>query len=643
MNIYFIRLTLFNLASAAWSWLKGDQVYYFDASRPLKSPLLSRVFLKRFHEARYRVSEFHGLNFQIHRVALETAEDLYRHLVQENPMAVRLWERTFQSQRVHLYLKKLLAIKALQVIKVYMVLACKVQQGESSVQLVVPNSAFIRLLLGFFLPRYGDPRIPVRGLSSHPWSDMLEALRVGGARPAVLAISGWLISRRGVVLRGEKYPCKVSKEILWGIGSGRRTDDFFVDHRFIHPEDVVFYYRNTSAARLSKPEFLATSIAAAMAKGYKCVNFDRVPVPVGFLWRVLLPRYVRFPAILCQMTLARQIRHPSASVLHYVVMAFLLECIKWEAFLSGYAPRVNLSQDDFGAEHISATVALNLHGAQNAGFQYANLTQWRAVTCAYLGYNTYFAWGPFVEKYWRGNWGVDRVVHVGYIWGHLYLESSQNREAMRKVLLGDDQQHRFVVALFDEKPHPDHHISERVLHEFYELGVRLLERRPDTVVVVKPKGFDWLRDVPEIKRLLEKYVRAGRLTIWDKGSADTPGVIAVSDVVLSVAGGTPYLEAVCCGGMGLNYDPTGNRFPPFYEGALGKMTFDDPDKLREAIDSALENPSHDPTEGLKDLLSDLDPYRDFRAVERMCRVIAGIAGHCDVEQQALGVKGEPQG
>lgn len=129
------------------------------------------------------------------------------------------------------------------------------------------------------------------------------------------------------------------------------------------------------------------------------MDFDRVSVPLSFVWRVVLPRYVGFPLSMCLLALAGRKGHTAASVLHDATMRFLKESIGWEVFVSAFSPRANLSVDDYSTEHLAAAVALNLHGAQNAGYQFADQAQWRDVPLAYLGYNLYFAWGALAEKY----------------------------------------------------------------------------------------------------------------------------------------------------------------------------------------------------------------------------------------------------
>lgn len=627
-DVYFFTLSAWNLGTAIVSLLMRNRVHYFSARGRIVGRLCLRLFPRRFGPVEYELAEFHGLHFRIHRAALEAAEELYGQVACGNSTTLGLWARVFQSDRVHLYVKKFLAREAYKFIKAHMVLTCLANQRERLVRLVVPGSPLMRLLVPFVMARYGDPRVEVKVLGGRLFGRFSGGLRVARGPVGVLAALCRLIWRRGLVLRNRRQHYKIGKEIIWGIGPGagvgRKRDDFLVDNRLIHPEDMVLYYRNTSRARQARPEFLDASITAAGAKGYRCVNFDRVPVPVKFLWGAMFPRYVAFAGSISLLALTRGNGRPSAILLHDIVMNFLRESMVWEVFLSAHLPRVNLSIDDYATEHIAATVALNLYGCQNAGYQFSDQTAWKDVYLAYLGYNVYFAWGPLVEKYWRGNWGVDRVVEIGYLWGHHYLESWRSRQETRKSLLGNHPGYQFLIALFDEKPNPDHHLSKRMLFDFYGVGMRLLEARPDTVVVIRPKKFAGVPDVPEVRELLQKHLQSGRLKIWDMAVSDAPKLIAASDVVVSLIGAAPYLEAICCGRIGFNYDPTGNHDTPLYDQGYRKVIFDDAGELLKAIDLALDNPSYSPTDGLEDMISDLDPHRDFQGIDRMRDFISRV-------------------
>jgi len=209
------------------------------------------------------------------------------------------------------------------------------------------------------------------------------------------------------------------------------------------------------------------------------------------------------------------------------------------------------------------------------------------------------------------------VVFIGYIWGHHYLESLNHRKEARRALFGENSQHRLVVGLFDENPSPVTYVSNKTLYDFYRIGVELLRKRPDIVVVAKPKRMEGVPEVSAVQELISPYVESGRFIIWDRLRADVTHLIAVSDAVVSMDMGVPYLEAVCCQTMGMNYAPSRNVSSPIYARAKGTLVFDNVEGVLAALEQALDHPDRKPWDGLEALLDDLDPYRDFRGMERM--------------------------
>ena len=575
--------------------------------------------LRRFRKADLWVSEFPGLSFQIHDAALDAAEQLHDQITLQNSVAVGLWRKTFRSERVHLFVKKRVATESWKLVRSYLILLSRVEAGHPPVRFVVLDNAMNRMLVPYLLARHPDQRLRVSGLGRYLWRWLQDALDTALTTAALFARLLQLVWRGGLSLRSNLCRYKVSKELLWGIGEGppRRHDDFMVDGHLILPGDMLFYYRRGSARRSDQPDMIPTSIANANVKGYRCVNFDRAPVHVAMLLKVIVPRYVVFSVGIIFLSLARQIAHPSAAYLNRIIMSFLRQSVGWEVFLASYSPDLNLSQDDPHAAHIADTVALNLHDSKNAGFQWADVTQWRAVTLAYVGYNIYFAWGKLPERYWEGNWAVDRVVHTGYLWGHNYQDSLEQREAKRKALIPDSPEHRFVVSLLDENVSPESYTSKQIFSDFYRIGTELLERRPDVVVVAKPKRLEGLAGFPEVLDLVAPYVQSGRFKVWDRMTSDVQEVMAISDVVVTMVMGSPYLEAACCRRTGFTYAPIGNSTSVIYRQAFGKIVFDDVDTLLEVIEWTLDHPADDPWAGLEDLRNDVDPYRDMVGIDRL--------------------------
>lgn len=582
--------------------------------------MLNTVGLRLFRQVNVHPADYEGLPFEANEFAFDAADEMHSKIVEENRKTVGRWGENLQTDRLHLYIKKQLAMEAMPLSRSYLLLR-RISQKEAQLsELVVLDKPINRLLVPALTRLYPDSTIKIIGLSRAPWRTINNTLLAVLSSSEYFARLAGMFWRRKLALPRVPRRIKVVKEIIWGLGSGRRTDDFIVDGELITPNDVLFYYRNDSRARMSSPELLEIYLENAKKLGYECVNFERTPIPLPMVWRVILPRYIWFPISVLISSLVKQVVQPSAGILNFTVVAFLTYTAGWEVFLTSYTPRLNLSLDDPYVRHNAETIALNLHGSQNVGFQWSDDTTFHDVLLAYVGYNVYFAWGTLGEKYWDGNWGVGQVVHTGYLWGHHYQESLASSDDLRRTLFGANQHHRFVVSMLDEKT-DDWHVSEENLCNFYKVATQLLERRPDTVVVVKPKRPAGVRHISSVMNLLAPHVDSGRLVMWDQSVTDVQEVIAISDVVVSMWMGVPYLEAICCGKKGFNYAPAKNYSSPIYPRAHGKIVFDEVNELVNVIDHALEHPEDNPWAEISDLIDDVDPYRDGNGIDRMRRYI----------------------
>lgn len=617
MNFYFEKLTLVNLAYAFVVSLRGHKVFYFETSRLIKKlPVLTWVINSRFYEADRRTAEPSGFGLKIDDVSLDFVENCTQQIVHDNRLIISLWRKAFGTDLIVLFIKKSLATGAWSSARNFLLLHRLSQENGKSVRLVVSDNPQSRLLVRYFSDQFPESSVKMSGLSRLPWR-VLQSIPL-----AVLAIAElwarllWRIGRSGVTYRSYRKPFRICREVVWGIGTGRRTDDFMVDGEIIRPEEMLFYQRRSSSRRMSdQPGVLKTTLDAAKDKGYTCVGFDDPPITLSMLFGGFLYRYLALPFILFSLTIGKQTFTSSSSLLHGLLMLFLIRTMRWEIFLSTYAPSLHLGPGETHPGHIADTVGMNLHGCQAAGYQWADMTQWRSVQSAYVGLNVYFAWGAMQEKFWEGNWEVDRIVHSGYTWGHYYQESLQNRENSRNTLLGESAGNAPVIALFDESPNPNWNLSEAMIRDFYAVGIRLLENRPDVIIVAKTKRYGGIKNISSIIEMVQPHLDSGRFKLWDNSTLDLWEALAVSDVAISI--GAPYLEAVACGMPGFNFGPWRKDYSsPIYDRGHDKIAFNDVDKLVSAIETVLDDPNNNPWAGIEDLLDEADPYRDFQGINR---------------------------
>jgi hypothetical protein len=169
-----------------------------------------------------------------------------------------------------------------------------------------------------------------------------------------------------------------------------------------------------------------------------------------------------------------------------------------------------------------------------------------------------------------------------------------------------------------------------VLLDFYQVGIDILNRRPDTLVVAKPKKVGAISGTPGLAGLLAPYIDSGRFKVLDPTTTDATHVLTISDATVSSVMSVPYLEALCCRRAGFSFVPFAKGSSPMCQAGFDKVIFNDREALLEAIDDALENPVADPAAVLNGMIDQVDPFRDNQAIDRMrdfvCQIAAADSG-----------------
>jgi hypothetical protein len=117
------------------------------------------------------------------------------------------------------------------------------------------------------------------------------------------------------------------------------------------------------------------------------------------------------------------------------------------------------------------------------------------------------------------------------------------------------------------------------------------------------------------------------MVVWDRMQVDLWQALAVSDAAVSMVMGTPHLEAACCGKPGFSYAPTRNESSPIYSKGLGTVVFYAVEPMVDAVIHSLDNTDENPWDRIPGLISSIDPYRDFRGIERMREFLSGKNDH----------------
>ncbi len=144
-------------------------------------------------------------------------------------------------------------------------------------------------------------------------------------------------------------------------------------------------------------------------------------------------------------------------------------------------------------------------------------------------------------------------------------------------------------------------------------------------IIFKPKSpGNLMRRLGPVAGMLEDLQKSGRAIVLGGGSLQGmyPPVLASLAADLTIheclSAGSAGVESALAGASTLFLDTEGWPVSPFYQGGLGKVVFQDWNSLWQACSDFFEKPGAKSHLGnCAPYLTDLDPFRDGRAAERM--------------------------
>ncbi len=324
--MYFETINIANLVRCILMRCFGRKVYYFDVGRVLgKVPYLRDIPPKFLHKIQYYIGESEGLCFTIHNRAIISATELHRLLIQDHSSSIWSWTEQFGSSKVHIYTKKLFALKSFDVIKKYLILVELAKHENVIVTYHVDYSPINQALIPKLSLEFESELIQLKGLKpsyfKHAWYSFSQL----GELFVHLTLAS--IGRR-IRFNINTSSYKISKEILWEIGTSRRNDDFFVDEDKIKIEDVLLYYRNSSKRRIRKG-YLEKSIQNATQQGYNCINFDKTDLSLGTIFHIILRKYLIFGFMIALANIIKPKPHSNNLLLQQALFNFLGQSVRW--------------------------------------------------------------------------------------------------------------------------------------------------------------------------------------------------------------------------------------------------------------------------------------------------------------------------
>lgn len=184
-----------------------------------------------------------------------------------------------------------------------------------------------------------------------------------------------------------------------------------------------------------------------------------------------------------------------------------------------------------------------------------------------------------------------------------------------------------IIAFLDENTLDDgrwftgHEFTQRN----YAYLIDKVLKDPQYGIIFKPKvSWNLRRRLGDVAKQFDELQKCGRSVILGGGCLQNmhPPALAALAADLTIheclSAGSAGVEAALAGAPTLFLDAEGWLVSPFYEGGVGKVVFQDWPSLWQACEDFFEKPDAKASIGnCAPFLSEIDPFRDGRAAERM--------------------------
>lgn len=340
------------------------------------------------------------------------------------------------------------------------------------------------------------------------------------------------------------------------------------------------------------------------------------------------------------------VRHRVAPLaLAKTMSSVALDFASWYEFFRSEGIRVNVVASNGSSGQVLALDAL---GGISVNYQYSIANIVAPTTAFTAGETVQLLYSPVFADLTRSLGSpAKRLVVTGPLSdgaenAAVALRSGPRVNATRARLA--DSGARFIICFFDENSIDRWDIlsSNEDAARDYEFLTSWLEDDADLGLVVKPKKpWDLRQRIGTVAARLDALVDAGRCLIVGEHerSRETHAAEAALSADLCIgklSAGTAALEGFLVGVPSIMVDVDALHDHPLRYWGDGRVVFDSWDETRAAVDEYRRDPGkHADLGDWSPRISELDPFRDGRAVERMrtciSRLLEGVRNGSPVE------------
>jgi hypothetical protein len=541
-DLVFHEINGYTVWWALYYVLRGHNVFHFNMT-PMAS-LINRWIRKAlkgspsFQAVDFQVANHKGLNHNSSRFALDALKECSGEF--DSAAVRKIFESAKPAGRVEAFLKRTTS-RHLRSLFISLAIYTDIAAEEStSPRFVLEGQKLTKYFLDVYSRDLPDS-LDVKYVPAIPARAVLLFQLVKYLSSTILRVFS-----KGISLNSSYETFDLSKQAIASAGNVNITDQL-VDGEIFHPSDLLLYHNSNSGKREMRQ-----AVEESREAGIAVAAWDRVSVRLKWLTEMgTITFYLLQPLWLTLYCLLPG-RNPWVFEAARLSLQLRRSTFGWDIFFAKYRVRCVIIGDS--DEHIPATIAIERWGGKCVGIELSDELDEFGRNFPYRANHSYFVWGEGIAELWRRNWLVDEIVITGYVWGHLYQASPDEREDLR--LHFGAYGGKSLVAMFDTSLARDSYAGPDNLLRFYESAYQLADSLKDAVIVIKPKN-------PAVggQKFAEAHLGENPGIVWvDSSGVKTVDLVSSADVVVSMGLTSVGVESLITGTPAIIFDETGRDY-----------------------------------------------------------------------------------
>ena len=596
----------------------GSRIYYHGISSVVltaffKFPIVKNILnsiVKKHIPDKY-ISEYEGSFFMIENLAVDLTASFFSDMRIADRMGVRAYKEHYCTGRIDTVIKFFIQDKIRNFLRFFY----QARRSGDGIFIIIPEKEIYRHVLG--KNPFGELKplnLAFSGIQIFSMFHGLILLMAGIASNAMLLLKG-----RYTLHHINKKKYRVCMRAHIPKNEGLLRNDFLIDGKEIHTDDVLFFIENGESAHGRQ------MIDYYKKNNYRFTVLDELRVPVSSL-QLMFSDYI---LLLLRVFVLYLFGREWTSFNALLVFSRTALRIRYERLFHHYNIGLMILFHSAGAEVVIAPVLCVRHRSKFGIYNFGTTVSWgRWAPYAFQTADYYVTRGENIGSLYSPTCDFKEVIKAGF-WGkEEYQKICSKRDTLKKEIAGNCRGNRIItfydIPYFYERST----FTAKHLFDFYSATIAC-SMLDNVTVILKMKSthnIDSAKYPADIKPLFDKLwgdiKNRGNMLILDTSMYDPLHIIAISDINVTLEMSSPSTIALICGEAGIFYNvifdyANHSLYPKYFD----RVIFNDTGKLVDAIKKHLNGEID-----LKSIVEDndlrgYDECRDSRGLERLRRAV----------------------